>query len=151
MNHIEIIKKLFIILVVVTTGCSKDDEVNPYASGPAIEWVTGGTVSTYNYSGGVLSGVNLYMKFNVTDKSGAVQIIVKNKDINGNIIDTRTAVENVEYGSQYKIKVVTSLGDKSSKCTIIFDSPTAESPVSIFIKDYALNIDDVIITLQTTS
>lgn len=145
--------KILVILALITTviSCSKNDEDNPYADGPAIEWVSGGTFITYNYSGGVLSGVNLYMKFNVIDKSGNVQILVKNKDINGDIIDTKTLVENVEYGAQYRITASCSLGDKSSRCSIIFDSPTAEQPASISITDYSLNINNVSISIKTSS
>jgi hypothetical protein len=134
-------------LVLLVFGCSKDEEENPYASGPQIEWVSSGTIMTYNYSGGVLSGVNLHLKFNVVDKSGDVQILVKNKDSNGDIIDTKTLVENVESGSQYKITVACGLADKSSSCSIIYDSPTAQSPFSYYIKDYALNINSVVVSL----
>ena len=148
MKKVIIIKSLVVItLLMLVSGCSKDDEENPYASGPQIEWVPLGTIMTYSYSGGVLSGVNLHLKFNVIDKSGDVQILVKNKDSNGDIIDTKTLVENVEYGNQYKITATCGMGDKSSRCSIIFDSPTAESPYSYYIQDYALNINNVSVSL----
>lgn len=140
MKRITIKMFIMFLLAWFLPGCNqKDNSVNIYDEGPEIEWVSG-TTWTYSYSGGVLSGVNIYKYFDVLDKSGEVQIIIKNKDSNKNVIDTKTGVFEVEEGERYKITVTCKLGSSSSKCYIVFDSPTASSPSELSFTEYSLTI-----------
>ena len=140
MKKIEIFISILLIIILLL-GC-KDDDDNPFESGPEIEWISGGTTITYTYSGGVISGYNFYRSFNVINKSGEVSISVQVLNIN----DTKvTGKFNVEAGKQYSLKVSGSkksskVSSPGAKClTVVFTSPNSSSKQEIQVTSYAVS------------
>lgn len=128
------------VLVFIFFGCDKDNSGK--ISGPEIEWISGGTTTTYTYSGGVISGYYFHRSFDVLDKSGEVIIDVQVEDNK----DTRVSTTmNVEAGSQYSIKVKGSKSGSQAtspggKClNVIFSSPNCHSTQTLSVASYVVS------------
>ena len=63
MKKIEAILSILVLFFFIT-GCEEKDN-NNLLSGPEVEWISGGTTTTYTYSGGVISGYYFHRSFNV--------------------------------------------------------------------------------------
>ena len=131
MNYKKIpISIIVLILIFALTGCEKQP------SGPKIEWLS--SVMTYSYSGGVLSGVNFYCEFTVTDdQSGKLSI-------EASIGSTRKSCSAfVEAGEQYDVIVSCGLGTEGSKSTLILDPSSETEPLEIPVTGYSVRLKGV--------
>ena len=130
-----------LIIAFILIGC-EDKDNNQLVPGPEIEWISGGTTTTFTYSGGVLSGYNFYRSFIVLNESGDITIEVQVLNEN----DTKVSgTMNVEKGTQYSIKVK---GSKSGsvgsspveKClTVVFSSPNCLTNEEISVNSYPVS------------
>ena len=119
-----------LILIVTLTACEKQP------TGPKIEWLS--PVMTYSYSGGVLSGVNFYCKFNVIDDQPG------ELSIEASVGSTRKSCSAfVEAGEQYKVLASCGLGTEGSKSTLILDPSSESEPLEIPITGYSVNLKGV--------
>ena len=107
------------------------------ASGPQIEWLSGYT-TTYSYSGGVLSGANFILTFNVVDdQSGELSI-------DASIGSTEKSCSAfVEAGEQYKVVASVGIGKEGSQSTLILDPSSDSEPCTLKITDYSVNLKGV--------
>lgn len=120
-------------LLLFLAGC-----IDPYREGPKVEWLpSGGTTMTYNYSGGVLSGVNLYSNFAVSEKSGEVLI---RASLGAKKV---SAVAEVEAGEEYRVKVICTIGKKDQSSTIKLDSPSADQTKELVVTGYSVNLSEI--------
>ena len=116
----------------ITFGCDE------YATGPNIEWTSGGETLTYSYSGGVRTGANLYKSFNVVDdESGEIKIKAKIGS------KTESCVAYVEGNSKHKVIVSLGIGEEGSSSKVILDSPSANNSYSINITGYSVSLKSV--------
>lgn len=132
---------IILILSFFLIGC-EDKDNNQLVPGPEIEWISGGTTTTFTYSGGVLSGYNFYRSFIVLNESGEVTIEVQVENKN----DTKVSETlNVETGMQYSIKVKgtksgSSVSSPGGKClTVIFSSPNSLTSQEISVNSYPVS------------
>ena len=116
---------IFLVVVLFLHGC-EEEENNQLVTGPEIEWISGGTTTTYTYSGGVISGYYFHRSFTVLKESGEVTIDIQVLSHN----DTKVSgIFNVEKGMQYSIKVKgnrsgSTISSPGAKClTVVFSSP----------------------------
>ena len=139
----ETMKTIFSILILMflITGCEEND-TNNVISGPRIEWILGGTTTTYTYSGGVISGYYFYRSFNVLEESGEVTINVQvNDDDNTRV----TASFNVEKDVTYSLKVKGSktgsqASSPGSNCLkVVFSSPNSQATQEIKVGTYLIS------------
>lgn len=123
------------------SGCKNDDNTK-LVSGPEIEWISGGTTTTYSYSGGVISGYNFHRSFKVVNESGEVTIKVQVLDDDNSAV---SATFTVEEGTEYALTVHASKsGSQSSnpgsKClTVVFSSPNSLSDQEIKVDSYLVS------------
>ena len=136
MSLIVLLKKCFIysfLLLFLSLSlicCSRDDdsekEVELDDLKVRIEWSTGGNFEFLYHNGREIGGV-LHKKFDVLGKSGLVEIIAICKDVEGQIVETKSESYNVALGNQYEISVsckyVTAYENQWS--SIILESPQA--------------------------
>jgi hypothetical protein len=140
MKKKEIIFSLLLIMF-ISLGCPDDTEIDSMQSGPEIEWISGGTVISYSYSGGVLSGFNFHRSFKVLNESGKVSVDVQ---VQGDKDSKVSGTFNVEKGKQYDLKVKGSkksskVSSPGNKClTVVFSSPNCSSKQEIQISSYAV-------------
>lgn len=127
-----------LLLTLFNTCKEKEDDIGP-VQGPVVEWIKGGTTTTYSYSGGVLSAYYFHRSFKVLKESGEVTIHVQVADHS----DTRvTAVFQVEKDKQYKLSVKASKSGSStsspgSNCmTVEFGSPNSSTTEKITVNSY---------------
>ena len=107
---------LIFISFALLTGCEE-----PY-TGPRIEWLSnqGHVTETFQYSSGVISGINVFARFEAVDGSGLITIICKT----GN---SESALEfDIEEGKSYKIKASCGISPSGSK-SVILESEAAEN------------------------
>lgn len=110
-----------LILLLSQKGCEEQ------TSGPQIEWLS--TVNqSYSYSGGVLSGVSYYLKFNVVDdQSGELTI-------EGRIGSSEKSCSAfVEAGEQYTVKAICTLGKEGSSSLLTLDPSSGSEPLEVTI------------------
>ena len=123
-------------------SCEDKDENNQLEPGPEIEWISGGTTTTYTYSGGVISGYYFYRSFNVLKESGEITLDIQVIDDNNTKI---TGTFNVENGKQYSLKVKGSISGSQgsspgSKClTVVFSSPNCLTNQEIKVDNYLVS------------
>lgn len=103
---------LFLILIFLLFSCSKSLD-----DGPKILWESQST-TTYSYSGGVISGVNIYVNFS-TMAEGDVFIETKldNKKLSKEI--------HVVLGELYTVKTICDISS-SGGSQLIISSPSAD-------------------------
>jgi hypothetical protein len=141
MQKIEIIFSILFIMF-ISLGCPDDTEINSMESGPEIEWISGGNVISYSYSGGVLSGFNFQRSFKVLNKSGEVSVNVQVLSDNDSKV---TGTFDVEKGKQYEVKVQGSrksskVSSPGTKClTVVISSPNCASKQEIQISSYPVS------------
>jgi hypothetical protein len=100
----------------------------------AITWIEEGTVITYHYSGGVLSGMTFHRKFEVTSDSGDVRIraTLKERSDSVDIIDEIEDTFQVAQSIEYEVLVYAGVSGQGS-CSpsdtdkMIFSSPSAST------------------------
>ena len=138
-------KIIFLILVVIFFfyGCPKDtiepDQPVPLASGPEIEWISGGTTMTYRYMSGFLIGYNFHRSFIVSKESGEISIDIQ---ILNNDTTKVSGTFNVEKDMQYALEVKgTMTGRKDSspgvEClTVVFSSPNSLTTYEIMVPSF---------------
>ncbi len=123
------------------SGCEENSN-NKLISGPEIEWISGGTTTTYTYSGGVISGYYFHRSFNVTKESGEVTI---NIQILNNDNTKVSGTFNVENGKQYSLKVKGSksgsqVSSPGSNClSVVFSSPNSLTTQEIKVGSYLVS------------
>lgn len=130
-------KRIFIIfLFILTFICCEVDKLGP---GPEIEWISGDTTTTFQYSSGVLSGYSFYRSFNVVNNSGEISIEVQVMGEN----DTKVSgTFDVESDRQYSIKVTGSikgrrLSSPGLNClSVSFNSPNSLTNQEIQVESY---------------
>ena len=140
MNMKYLFKPLIMISIVVflLTGC-RDDGNDFTGDGPEIEWISGGTTMTYNYSRGVVIGYDLKRSFTVSKQSGDVIIEVQIKGDNESKADSTFAVEN---GKTYGISVRAGIKGREvsngaqSCLTVVFSSPNCRENYEIPVHSY---------------
>ncbi len=111
MVHRTIVSVLFVFLLF---GCKK----NPTSSDNnnssiTIEWA-GSYQTTYSYSGGVLSGQNVFRSFTVISGSGDLKITAEVTTGDGN---KKSFTGPVEEGEKYSFKVSVSKSVTTKSCT----------------------------------
>ena len=134
-----------LICVLPLMGCSgndNDDAVNN-TSNVEIEWVNPDPdepVIKYEYTGGLLTTMIFYQKFEVRSGSGKLNIVARIEEGTGNndLLEEQTFSGDVEYGTNYKIAVTANLGGWGS-CSptdndlMIFESISAPTIREIYI------------------
>lgn len=141
MKNKEIIFSILFIMF-ISLGCDDDDtDIDAVQSGPEIEWISGGIVISYSYSGGVVSGYNFKRSFTVLNESGKVSVDVQ---VQGDNESKVTGTFDVEKGRQYELKVKgikksSKVSSPGSKClTVVFSSPNCPSKQEIQISSYSV-------------
>jgi hypothetical protein len=123
-------------------GCEKENNPGPPESGPLVEWITGGTTTTYTYSGGVISGYNFHRSFEVSRESGEVTIEV---EVLGDSDTKVSATFNVVKDQQYDLKVHANkdgsqVASPGTSClTVVFSSPQSGSDQEISVGSYLVS------------
>lgn len=119
------------ILIFSIAGCEEQ------SSGPKIEWLSGLT-TTYSYSGGVPSGVNFYIKFNVIDdESGELSFDAR-------LGSTEKSCSGfVEAGQQYSVIVRCTIGKEGSQSTIILEPSSESKSMEVSVTDYSVSLNAV--------
>ena len=121
---------LICILLFSFLSCSESQP-----QGPEIDW-NSGTTWTYSYSGGVLSGINVYVKFVVVGESGDLRI---DASLGGDELSKTTYVNK---GEEYSVKAECKISNGGGKLLKI-DSPTAPSPISYSISGYTMKLENL--------
>jgi len=136
------LKLLYYFAIVVFLSISCEDNDNKIVDGPEVEWVSGGTSTTYTYSGGVLSGYYFHRSFKVLNESGEVTIEVQVENKN----DTKVSETfNVEQGMQYSLKVNGSkigstVSSPGGEClNVVFSSPSSRTTEEISVGSYSVS------------
>ncbi|NOZ46426.1 MAG: hypothetical protein GXO79_06550 [Chlorobi bacterium] len=119
------------------TFCSDDTNKNNITE-PEIEWIAGGTTTTFSYSSGVVSGFTFHRQFNAL-ASGDVNIDVQVKGDNETKVSGNYSIET---GKKYNVSISASksgsqLSNPGSTClTIEFSSPNSVSKQDINVSSY---------------
>ena len=127
-----------LLLTLFNTCKEKKDDIGP-VQGPVVEWISGGTTTTYSYSSGVLSGYYFFRRFKVLKESGEVTIHVQ---LVNNSATRVTGTFQVEKDKQYGLKVKGSksgstLSNPGGTClTVEFSSPNSASTQKIVVDSY---------------
>ncbi|MBN2261187.1 MAG: hypothetical protein JW702_11615 [Clostridiales bacterium] len=130
-----------IVFLFFFSGCEEKDNIE-LISGPEIEWISGGTTTTYTYSGGVISGYYFHRSFSVLKESG--EVIINIQILN----DDNTKVSgtfNIENGKQYSLKVKGSksgsqVSSPGSNClTVVLSSPNSLTNQEIKVGSYLIS------------
>jgi hypothetical protein len=106
---------LFVVLVLIflIVSCNKNstssDNDNSLIS---VDWSNSYT-TTYNYSGGVLSGMNFYINFTITSVSGNLKIT---EDVTQGEGNKKSITNEVEEDETYSLKAPVSISG-AKNCT----------------------------------
>lgn len=120
-------------------SCEDKENENQLDSGPEIEWISGGTTTTYTYSGGVISGYYFHRSFNVLKESGEVTVNIQVLNVDSTTV---SGTFYVEKGKQYSLKIKGSksesqLSSLGSKCLmVVFSSPNSLNSQEIQVDSY---------------
>jgi hypothetical protein len=134
MRNIKFIRNILLAIVLIGLfGCE-----DKYASGPAIAW-TGGMI-TYTYSGGVLSGFTIIVRFEVTDdQSGDIKVTASHSG------EKISSIATVVPGVEYKVRVGCNLSSSGATGSILIDSPSAEDTYTVTNRDNKISMGSITI------
>ena len=119
------------ILLFILSGCEEQ------ASGPEIEWLPGVT-TTFSYSGGVRTGANFYVKFNVVgDEAGELGMDARLGSTE------KSCSAFVEPGAQYSVVARCTIKEKDANSKIILEPSSASKSTEISVSGYSVSLDEV--------
>ena len=136
-TKINVLSILLFILILLS--CEENGKDNGLESGPEIEWISGGTTTTYTYSGGAVSGYYFHRSFNVLKESGEVTISVQVLNVDSTMV---SGTFNVEKDKQYSLKIKgnksgSQVSNPGSNClTVVFSSPNSLTNQEIQVNSY---------------
>ena len=138
-------KKIMVLLCLsffAFSSCEKEDNQDPPKTGPVVEWIAGGSTTTYTYSGGVISGYNFHRSFEVSQESGEVTIEIQ---VLGDDNTAVSSIFNVETGKLYNLKVHANRDGSQAAApgtnclTVVFSSPNSGADQEISVSSYLVS------------